>query len=457
MSPSPRFPFDQRLLIVNVVGLREADLPYAKRLSAFAGRGRQGPLETICPAVTCSVQASILTGTLPRAHGIVGNGWYFRDLAQILFWRQANALVQRPALYDLGREADADYVCAKMFWWYNMYSSAAISVTPRPQYFANGLKQPGLYGEPRAFVAELERELGAFPLFKFWGPGASIESSRWIVDASIRALAKRPQLCLAYIPHLDYDHQRFGPDHERSRAAVGDVDAEVGRLIAAAQDAGYEILVLSEYGIEDVDTPVFLNRVLRERGLLRVQETAHGELLDAGASAAFAVCDHQVAHVYIRDEAQLSAVRKTLEESVGVARVLDREAQRDFGLDHERSGELVVLSEERAWFAYHYWLDEKLRPDFAPTVDIHRKPGYDPTELFVDAGLRFPKLRIAKNLAKKKLGFRYLMDVIGTDPSVVRGSHGLLPIRPERGPLYLSSAGLKLPEKARVDTLLFEH
>ena len=455
----PRFPHDRPLLVVDIVGLRPADLADAPGLAGIAdGGGRSGPLSTIVPAVTCSVQSSVLTGTMPRDHGVVGNGWYFRDLAQIWFWRQSNRLVEGKKIYDYGLEAESEYRCAKMFWWYNMYSSAATSVTPRPQYFANGLKVPGLYGEPAELPDQLQSELGDFPLFKFWGPGAGIESSRWIVDASIKVLQReRPQLGLVYLPHLDYDHQRYGPDDARSRQAVRDIDREATRLIDVARGLGMEVLVISEYGIEPVDTPVFLNRALRERGHLCAQRTAHGELLDAGASDAFAVCDHQVAHVYVRRERDLERVRRELDAIPGVDRVLDEEGKRELGLDHARSGELVALAERNAWFAYPYWLDEAARPDFATTVDIHRKPGYDPAELFVDPALRFPKLRLARRLLQKKLGFRYLVDVIGTDPSQVRGSHGLLPSSPELGPLFLATPGLKLPDSPRVTDLLFEH
>nr|HMQ22351.1 alkaline phosphatase family protein [Planctomycetota bacterium] len=208
--------------------------------------------------------------------------------------------------------------------------------------------------------------------------------------------------------------------------------------------------------IEAVNQAVYLNRVLRERGLLRVQETAHGEVLDPGASDAFAVCDHQVAHITVRRETQLGLVRAILAETPGVGRILDADGKREFGLDHERSGELVALAERGSWFAYPYWFDEARRPDFAPTVDIHRKPGYDPVELFLDPTLRWPKLRIAKRLLQKKLGFRYLMDVIGTDTSLVKGSHGLLPERAECGPLFLASAGFKLPDEVSVLNLLFD-
>jgi predicted AlkP superfamily pyrophosphatase or phosphodiesterase len=456
-SPRPRFSFDTPLLVLDIVGLRPKDLADAPRLSALAGEGSTGALETVVPAVTCTVQSSMLTGLLPREHGIVGNGWYFRDLAQVWFWRQANQLVQGRKLYELGREAREDYRCAKLFWWYNMYADVDCSVTPRPQYFANGLKIPGLYSDPPELEAELQSALGAFPLFHFWGPMAGIRSSRWIVDASMRVLEeRRPDLALVYLPHLDYDHQRFGPDAPRSREAVREIDAEAGRLIDKARELGMEVLVCSEYGIEDVTEPVFVNRTLRERGYLRAQQTAHGELLDAGASRAFAVVDHQIAHVYVQRERDLPELRQLLEGMPGVARVLDREEQREIELDHERSGELVLLAERGAWFAYPYWLDEAKRPDFATTVDIHRKPGYDPAELFVDPKLGFPKLRVARRLLQKKLGMRYLMDVISTDPGQVRGSHGLMPSSPELGPLYIASPGLKLPGQISASSLLFE-
>ncbi len=430
-----------KLLVINLVGMRPKDLVHAPRMRELAAQGFVAPMDTVFPAVTSTVQASFLTGTTAKEHGIVANGWYFRDLAQVMFWRQANQLVQGDKVYNLARQRDPGFTCAKMFWWFNMYADVAQSVTPRPEYHADGLKKPGLYSHPALLQEELQSRLGPFPLFNFWGPAADIRSSRWIVDASLQVMQEHdPKLMLTYLPHLDYDHQRFGPDDPRSHGAVAEVDAEAGRLADAALAKGAQVMVLSEYGIEEVSQPVFLNRHLHRRGYLQVQETSHGQLLDAGASRAFAVVDHQVAHVYVRDAVDLSKVQKSLAGLPGVAEVLDRQGQQALHIDHPRSGELVCVAEPGCWFAYHYWLDESRRPDFANTVDIHRKPGYDPSELFLDAKLRFPKLRIAKNLAKKKLGFRYLMDVIGTDPSLVRGSHGRLLEDAQAGPLFLSSS-----------------
>ena len=428
-----------KLLVVIAVGLRPKDLAHAPVLRGLGAHGFAAPLDTVFPAVTCSAQATFLTGLLPSGHGAVGNGWYFRDLAQVMFWRQQNQLVRGEKLYEAA--ARGGVRTAKLFWWWNMYArDVAFSVTPRPEYFANGLKKPGLYSDPPTLQRELQDELGPFPLFDFWGPKAGIASSRWITSSALSVLRRHdPELLLVYLPHLDYDHQRWGPDDARSVQAVKDLDAECERLIAAARQQNAHVVVLSEYGIEAATTPVFLNRLLHEKGLLRVQETSHGQLLDCGACRAFAVADHQCAHVYVRDAADLEPVRKLLAAVPGVARVLDRAQQRELGIDHDRSGELVCVAEPGCWFAYPYWLDESRRPDFAPTVDIHRKPGYDPAELFVDPKIAFPRLRVAKNLAKKLLGFRYLMDVIPTDPSMVRGTHGRLYGDDDAGPVFLCS------------------
>lgn len=429
-----------KLLVAIAVGLRPKDLAHAPVLRGLGQHGFTAPLDTVFPAVTCTVQASLLTGLLPRDHGAVANGWYFRDLAQVMLWRQQNQLVHGEKLYEAAG-ARFGTRTAKLFWWWNMYARGVDwSVTPRPEYHADGLKKPGLYSEPPDLQARLQQQLGPFPLFHFWGPRAGIRSTQWIVDSALAVAEQHdPDLQLVYLPHLDYDHQRFGPDDPRSVQAVKELDAQCQRLVEMARAKNAHVVVLSEYGIEKAARPVFLNRLLHEKGLLRVQETSHGQLLDCGACRAFVVADHQCAHVYVRDAADLEPVRRLLAATPGVARVLDRSQQRELGIDHARSGELVCVAEPGHWFAYHYWLDEARRPDFAPTVDIHRKPGYDPAELFLDPKIRFPKLKVAGVLARKLLGFRYLMDVIPTDPSMVMGSHGRLYGDDDAGPVFLCS------------------
>ena len=428
-------------LVLLVVGLTPSlvgtNTPHIARL---VRDGAMYPLRPVLPAVTCSVQASFLTGRPPVEHGIVGNGWLFRDLNEIWFWRQSNRLVGGEMIWDAGKRRNPDFTCANVCWWYNMGATHDFAVTPRPIYKADGRKLPDCYTVPPDLRDGLTQRFGAFPLFQFWGPATSIASSRWIADAAKHILAShRPTLTLAYLPHLDYDLQRFGPSqsHPRVAASLREIDDVVGDLVETAKAHDIRIVILSEYGIVPVSRPVHLNRVLRAKGWLRTRQEDGGELLDHVASDAFAVADHQIAHVYVRKEASVRAVRAALEAAPGVARVFARHELPE--IDHPRAGELIVLAERDAWFTYYYWFDEADAPDFARTVEIHRKPGYDPVELFLDPTIRLPKLAIASRLIKRKLGFRSLMDVIPLDASLVRGSHGLIPKDAAEGPLAIFS------------------
>ena len=427
--------------VLNVVGLTKAllgaDTP---NLNALARDGAMAPIRAITPAVTCSAQATFLTGLLPRDHGIVGNGWYFRDVAQVMFWKQANQLVSGEKVWETARRRDPTCTTAKMFWWFNMYSSAEWSVTPRPIYRADGLKVVDIYSQPAEIRDRVVAEHGAFPFFNFWGPQADIRSSEWIAEASMSVDRwYSPTLLLVYLPHLDYNLQRLGPDNPRIREDVRAIDTVCGRLIAHCRERGRRVIVLSEYGLVPVTAPVHINRVLRQEGWLAVRDELGTDTLDAGASEAFAVADHQVAHVYVRDAAKIPAVAARLRSERGIDLVLDRDAQRAIGLDHDRSGELVAISARDRWFTYYFWLDDAKAPDYARTVDIHRKPGYDPVELFVDPTIAMPKLKVAATLAKKTLGFRYLLDVIPLDATLVKGSHGRVTESLDDGPLLISS------------------
>jgi predicted AlkP superfamily pyrophosphatase or phosphodiesterase len=430
-----------KTVVINAVGLTQSLLgEHTPRLRAFADRGRIANVEPVLPAVTCTAQATYLTGTWPSEHGVVGNGWYFRDECEIKFWRQSNALVQRPKVWEIAKQRNAGFTCANLFWWFAMYSSADYTVTPRPMYPADGRKIPDVWTNPAALRGELQEKLGQFPLFKFWGPATSIDVTRWIADAALHVDRKHdPTLTLIYLPHLDYNFQRFGPDLSRVFGDLRELDAVCGQLIDHYAARGARIIVLSEYGIAAVSRPVHLNRVLREAGCVTVREELGRELLDAGASAAFAVADHQVAHVYVNDTSELGRVRELIERTPGVARVFGPNEKDEINLNHPRSGELIALAEPEAWFTYYYWLDDVRAPDFARTVDIHRKPGYDPVELFIDPKLAMPKAKIAWTLVKRKLGMGSLLEVISLDATLVRGSHGIAPARPDDGAVLISS------------------
>jgi predicted AlkP superfamily pyrophosphatase or phosphodiesterase len=452
-------------LVLLAVGLTPRHLgPHTPNLARLAAAGGMRPLDTVTPAVTCSVQATFTTGLMPRDHGIVANGWLFRDLMEVFFWRQSSRLVAGEKVWEAGKRRDPAFTCANLFWWYNMAASFDVGATPRPIYKADGRKLPDCYTKPASLRDELTEKLGPFPLFQFWGPGTTIASSRWIAEAAKHVIAAhRPTLTLVYLPHLDYDLQRHGPDesHPAVAQSLKDLDAAAGGLIAAADAQGLAVMVLSEYGITSVDTPVYLNRVLREAGFLAVREEDGAEMLDPMASKAFAVCDHQIAHVYVADLGLVAPVAKLLHETAGVDDVLDEDGKRRYGLDHPRSGELVALAKPNAWFAYYHWLDDSRAPDFARTVEIHRKPGYDPVELFLDPAIRAPKLAVGARLAKRALGFRTLMDVIPLDASLVKGSHGRVTERPEDGPLVIASESALLPDglvaATTVKQLILEH
>jgi predicted AlkP superfamily pyrophosphatase or phosphodiesterase len=438
-------------LVILVVGLTPALLgPHTPNLQRLANQGGMRPLETVLPAVTCTVQSTLVTGLPPSGHGCVANGWYFRDLAEVMLWRQSNRLVGGEKIWEAAKRRDPDFTCAKMFWWYNMYASADWSATPRPMYPADGRKIPDHYSFPAELHDELDQRFGPFPLFKFWGPAADIESSAWIARATLHVReTRKPTLTLCYLPHLDYNLQRLAPDSAQPRVAkdLQEIDALCGELIEPALRDGHRIIVVSEYGITPVADAVHINRALRQAGLIRVRLELGRELLDAGASPAFALADHQLAHVYVRNSARIAEVKALLESLDGVDLVLDEEGKRAHGLDHPRSGELVAIAKPDRWFSYYYWLDDARAPDFARTVDIHRKPGYDPVELFVDPSIRTPKLAIGWRLLKRKLGSRTLLDVISLkDTQLVRGSHGRLGDDPEHGPLVISSEAGLLPD-----------
>jgi len=430
------------VLLLNVVGLTHGMLgEKTPRLSALASGGFAAPLGTVLPAVTCSAQATMVTGRLPREHGIVGNGWYFRDLNEVWLWRQSGTLIEGDKIWDEARRRDPSFTCANLFWWYNMNTTADFGVTPRPTYPADGSKIFGVYSYPHDLGRDLVSELGEFPFHAFWGPTAGIESSQWISAATRRVIEhQRPTLCLVYLPHLDYDFQRYGASNARIHGEVRKIDAVAGEIVETARAAGYAVLVVSEYGITDVSRPVHLNRALREAGLVTVIETALGwELLDFGLSRAFAVADHQVAHVYVRRREDRERVAAVLRALPGVEQVLDERGKAEAGIDHPRAGDLVAVAAREAWFTYYYWLDDARAPDFARTVDIHRKPGYDPVELFFDPARPLVKLHAAFRLTQKVLGLRYLMDVVSLDASLVRGSHGRVPETVNDGPVVISS------------------
>jgi predicted AlkP superfamily pyrophosphatase or phosphodiesterase len=445
----------KRTAVLNVVGLTErligANTP---RIRRFLTQGAKANVIPAFPGVTCTAQSSYLTGANPDWHGIVGNGWYNRELAEVQFWKQSNHVVHGRKIWDELRELDPKFTCAKLFWWYNMYSSADYSITPRPMYPADGRKLFDIYSWPYDIRTEIKKELGEFPFATFWGPGAGVKTPQGDRDACSRWIANSakwietqysPTLNLVYLPHLDYNLQRLGPNHPGIAQDLREIDAIVGDLIDFFAANSVQVILLSEYGITPVDKPIHINRLFRREGWLTIKEELGRELLDCGASKVFAVADHQIAHIYLNDSTLEKRVRSLLEKETGVAQVLNRFKQSALGINHERAGDLIAVAQENAWFTYYYWLHDHLAPDFARCVDIHRKPGYDPVELFLDPKIPAVKLKILGRLLKKKLGFRMLMDVIPLDATLVKGSHGARPASVLDYPLVISERKELIP------------
>lgn len=451
----------KRTAVLNVVGLTESLIgPHTPRIAAFLQAGAKATITPAFPAVTCTAQSNYLTGTTPSQHGIVANGWYNRELAEVQFWKQSNHLVAGKKIWDELRELDPSFTCAKLFWWYNMYSSADYSITPRPMYPADGRKVFDIYAAPFSIRDEIKKDLGEFPFPGFWGPAAGVETPQGPADAATRWIAESakwierryaPRLNLVYLPHLDYNLQRLGPKHPDIARDLGQIDAIVGGLLDFFRKQSVQVILLSEYGITEVDTSIHLNRLFRKKGWLTVKEELGLELLDCGASKVFAVADHQVAHIYLNDPSLERAVRDLVEQTPGVERVLAAREQAAAGINHPRAGDLVAVARENAWFTYYYWLDDARAPDFARCVDIHRKPGYDPVELFLDPKIPVVKLKILWRLLQKKLGFRMLMDVIPLDATLVKGSHGCRPASTSDFPLLIAEQPAALP-RTQIDS-----
>jgi predicted AlkP superfamily pyrophosphatase or phosphodiesterase len=410
-----------KTVVIDIVGLSSNLIgEFTPFIKQYVSNHNIATIDPVLPAVTTAVQSTYLTGKWPAEHGIVGNGWYDREDCEVKFWKQSNKLVQVEKIWERAKKEDPNFTCSTMFWWYNMYTASDYSVTPRPNYLADGRKMPDCYSHPAELRDELQEKLGQFPLFQFWGPGANIKSTAWIADASMLTDDKYdPTLTLIYLPHLDYCLQKFGPDFSNISKELEEIDKVVEKLVKFYKKKGASVILLSEYGIVPVTTPIHLNRLFRQNNLLQIRVERGLELLDPGASKAFVVADHQVAHVYINDPSVTEKVRKLLETVPGISLILDREAQAEYHINHERAGEFVLMADKKSWFTYYFWLDDAVAPDYARVVDIHKKPGYDPVEMFMTS-----KARAGYKLLRKKAGFRYVMDVIPLDATLIKGSHG---------------------------------
>jgi predicted AlkP superfamily pyrophosphatase or phosphodiesterase len=395
-------------VVIDIVGLEHGHIASGMlpNIAKLAEGGQLARMEPVFPAVTCTAQASVLSGKYPSEHGIIANGLYDRDTHTISFWEQPSKLVRSERVWDIAKKRNPSAKTAVLFWQNLMYANSDIVVTPRPLHTDTGMVM-WCYSRPVGYYEELKQKLGEFNLARYWGPLASHESSEWICSAAEYTLEKhRPDMTLVYVPHVDYSAQRFGKDSPQAKEDLKRADEMVGRLVRKVADLGMKeqtrFVVFSEYAFNNVSGAVPINVRLRDAGLLATRTIQDREYLDTEFSKAFAMVDHQVAHVYVKD-GHMDEARKAIENIPGVDRVLySDEQKKKLGIDHPRSGDIIAISDADKWFSYYWWHDSNRAPDFAGRVDIHRKPGYDPVELFFD-----PKTKS-----------------IPLDAGLVRGSHG---------------------------------
>lgn len=415
-------------VLLSIPGLRESDLASMPRLSALTKDGFSAPIAHTFPCVTCPAQVTLTSGVGPERHGVVANGFFWRDRGEVEMWTAWNQVVQAPQIWTILRQHDSQLTSAAWFPLLVKGADADLICTPAPIHNPDGSESLWCYTKPAELYGELRDALGHFPLMNFWGPLANIKSTQWIVESAVHAARKyQPRFTYVYLPHLDNVDQKFGPDSPQAQAAAAEVDAAIGRLVDGFGDAGLsDVLwvIASEYVITPVNGVGYPNRRLREAGLLTLREEDGAELLDVGASRAWALVDHQLAHVYVRASADVERVAALFRDDPTVAEVLSGPARARRNLDHPRAGDVVLISKPDQWFAYYWWLDDAKAPKFARTVDIHRKPGYDPVELFIDLPTRSTPL----------------------EPRLVKGSHGYPADAPERrGVLLCSEEGLVRP------------
>ena len=424
----------RNVVLLSIPGLRERDLSSMPNLARLATGGGYATLVPSFPAVTCPVQANMTTGLLPKDHGVIANGFYWRDQKRVEMWTAWNDCIERPQIWDILHDHDRSITSALWFPLHSKGSGADYICTPAPTHNPDGTESLWCYTRPDMLYGELEHKIGHFPLMNFWGPMAGIQSTAWIVASAVLAAEKHhPNFFYIYLPHLDYAAQKAGPDSKAAAAALGELDAEIAKLVAGLNATYREEplwLAASEYAIVPVKDVVYPNRLLREAGLLKVSDANDGEHLDFAASKAWALVDHQFSHVFVRDAdaATIKRVSSVFNKQAGIAEVLSGESLAKYGLDHPRSGNVVLVSEPNSWQAYYWWQKDDHAPGFARTVDIHRKPGYDPVELFFDA--------------KKKC--------IPLDASLVKGSHGAPAVSAaQKGVLLSSEPGVFLGGSVR--------
>jgi predicted AlkP superfamily pyrophosphatase or phosphodiesterase len=398
----------KKLIVLDIVGLskKQYDQIKPQNISKILENGSVSSFQPSFPAVTCSVQASIFSGTYPSEHGIISNGYYDQILKHVSFWEQSSNLVNSPRIWDKLKQNMPDFKSGLLFLQNSLYANSDVVITPKPIHLDDKMIM-WCYSKPENFYEKITESLGTFDLKSYWGPFSSIKSSNWIINSAKKTLeTHKPDLLIVYLPHLDYTSQKFGPDSDEFKESVIELDNLLGDFSLFLNQEfkdEYEIMVLSEYTFNSVNKSISPNLILRQNGLLSTRRIEGKDYIDYELSKAFAMVDHQIAHIYINPGHEDEVYEVLKNKNIGT--ILDLKLQKELKINHPKSGDLILCADSNSWFNYYWWDNIEHAPDFTFSVDIHRKPGYDPLELFFDFKTKH----------------------ISHDTSLIKGSHGLIP------------------------------
>jgi predicted AlkP superfamily pyrophosphatase or phosphodiesterase len=340
---------------------------------------------------------------------MIANGFFDRKLCKTFFWEQSSSLYEGKRIWEKFR-SDGGTV-GQICWQQSIGTDSDLIISPAPIHKHHGGMIQDFYSEPSGIYSSLCNKIGhEFNLHSYWGPFTSISSTRWIAAAASELLVSNDStdMLMVYLPHLDYDLQKYGPDSPKIKSSFAQIETEIERLFVSAKLAGYEVFLFGDYTITHAEQPIYPNRILWDAGYFTGRNIKGRLYPDLYTSKAFAMVDHQIAHIYLKDKNDLEKTAGVFENVSGVLRILTRKE-----IKHERCGDLIIEAASGCWFAYPWWEKSSQAPDYAGHVDIHNKPGFDPCELFISL---WPPMGISQDAGR----------IRGTHGANYRSEHDVL-------------------------------
>ena len=369
-------------LIINVAGLGwETTQRFG--LTHLYGCAFKNAL-SVFPAVTCTAQATLRTATEAREHGMIANGIFLRNLQRPAFWEQSSQLVSGKRIWEEARKNG--YTVGMFYFQQSLGEEVDELITPWPIHKHHGGMILKNYSRPLNKKPAGYNE--NFPLQQYWGPLANAKVGNRIVN-DVASFADC-DIAFVYIPTLDYDFQRYSATDKKCAKAIALLKQQLEQLFDFAKANNAEVTILGDYEITEVTLPPTQpNLTLREAGYFATRNVNGHLYPDFNHSRAFAMADHEIAHVYIRDANDIAAVKSCLETTGDYAIIEEHTPSAEWG--HDLAGELLLQAKPGSWCAYTWWTLPHEAPDYATHIDIHSKPGYDPCELFFERWAFPPK------------------------------------------------------------------